>query len=333
MALALVLAAALAWRLRPAPRRAVEAAAGDGPAVGTAAPARHVPRLIGAAAPPPPAAAPAADPPGETGPGKRYMRLYNGQSGRLRAGATFQMRHGPHRMSSADLPVAIWMTRNEVDPGETTTLVAQASDPAAVLEGAVAEFRAGGVAERVPMIRAADGSLTADFHPGPALAAALAAAEGPKAAPVLVDAVADVEVRRGGATARGRVVTMFSVQDGGATIVLGSERIELGADGNAHLGFDVEVRRPGDFHAYAELWSPARGVSLAFGRKNIGTLAPGRHRLELLFGGQVIRDSGIDGPYAVRNLELLRVTPRLPHLAHPVAELMITPAWRATEFH
>src|SRR6185436_15367892 len=139
---------------------------------------------------------------------------------------------------------------------------------------------------------------------------------------------------RGGAGTRAaRLGTLVALQDGGATFRPGTASVALDGHGNALLSIEVEVRRAGPYHAYAELWSPVAGRSLAFGRKNLGRLEPGVHRISLLFGGQILRDSGVDGPYAVRNLELLRVTRQRPHRAQPVAELMTTPPWRASDFH
>jgi hypothetical protein len=145
--------------------------------------------------------------------------------------------------------------------------------------------------------------------------------------------VVSARVRGRDGTRAAQVGTLVALQDGGASFRRGTETISLDGAGNALLSIDVEVRRAGPYHAYAELWSAAAGRSLAFGRKNLGRLEPGVHRIALLFGGQIVRDSGVDGPYAVRNLELLRVTRQRPHHAPPIAELMTTPAWRAADFH
>jgi hypothetical protein len=147
-----------------------------------------------------------------------------------------------------------------------------------------------------------------------------------------VDATAVVTYREGGAEKQGRVSTQLFLQRSGAHIVAGTQKMEKTNDGNAALFFDVEVDVEGRYHASAELWRRDGKASLAFARKNLGVLPPGRHQVALLFGGEVIRDRGVDGPYAVRSLELLRTSTVPPHAADPIAEVLQTPPWRASEF-
>jgi hypothetical protein len=268
----------------------------------------------------------------ESGPGSRYMRLYHGQSGRLANGQPFAARHGLRRVSVTGSPIEVWSSRNELDPGQSATLFARALEPGAAIEEAAAELRLGGETRRLAMSPRGDGSYAVELTPD-VLPAAPPVLDAETAPPALLDAVVAARVRDRDGTRAARLGTLVALQDGGATFRPGTESIALDGHGNALLSIEVEVRRAGPYHAYAELWSPAAGRSLAFGRKNLGRLEPGVHRISLLFGGQILRDSGVDGPYAVRNLELLRVTRQRPHRAQPVAELMTTPPWRASDFH
>jgi hypothetical protein len=102
------------------------------------------------------------------------------------------------------------------------------------------------------------------------------------------------------------------------------------------------IDRPGSYWAYAELWGagqpgdraaegqPERPV--AFARVRLPNLPAGRHPVRLLFGGLVIRDSGVDGPYVVRNLRFQQVDTHPAHEAPPRDALPPTPAWKAGDF-
>jgi hypothetical protein len=100
----------------------------------------------------------------------------------------------------------------------------------------------------------------------------------------------------------------------------------------------VVIERAGTYWAYAELWG--RGESgeaaerpVAFARERLPNLPAGKHTVRLLFGGLVIRDSGVDGPYVVRNLRFQQVDTHPAHESPPRAALPPTPGWRAAEFH
>lgn len=104
--------------------------------------------------------------------------------------------------------------------------------------------------------------------------------------------------------------------------------------GDLFVRFRAQVERQGAYWAYAELWGgPEGGSPIAFGRQRWDKLDPGQHNLSLLFGGQVIRDSKMDGPYVVRNLKLMQVDTVPPHEQDPIPALPATPAWRASDFH
>jgi hypothetical protein len=72
---------------------------------------------------------------------------------------------------------------------------------------------------------------------------------------------------------------------------------------------------------------------VAFARERLPNLTAGRHEITLLFGGQIIHDSGVDGPYVVRNLRWQQVDTHPPHEDSPTESLPATAAWKASEFH
>jgi hypothetical protein len=93
------------------------------------------------------------------------------------------------------------------------------------------------------------------------------------------------------------------------------------------------IDRPGTYWAYAELWGGAEGERpIAFARERLPNLRAGRHPVQLRFGGLIVRDSGVDGPYLVRNIQFKQVDTHPPHEADPVAALPATPPWPATDF-
>ncbi len=67
------------------------------------------------------------------------------------------------------------------------------------------------------------------------------------------------------------------------------------------LAFDaqVEVEQAGLYGLQAELWSQGRFITQAEGAAE---LDPGTHELRIYFRGNDIRDGGLNGPYAIRNL-------------------------------
>jgi hypothetical protein len=103
-------------------------------------------------------------------------------------------------------------------------------------------------------------------------------------------------------------------------------------DGDVVIDTEMVIERPGTYWAYAELWGGPEGDRpVAFARERLPNLSRGRHPIALRFGGLIIRDSGVDGPYRVRNLQLKQVDTHPPHESEPET-LPATPAWRATDF-
>ena len=104
--------------------------------------------------------------------------------------------------------------------------------------------------------------------------------------------------------------------------------------GDLVLNAEAVIQRPGSYWAYAELWGEDGQRPVAFARERLANLSAGRHAIRLLFGGLVIRDSRVDGPYVVRNLRFQQVDTHPPHEATtPDERLLPTPPWKATDFN
>jgi hypothetical protein len=307
-----------------------------------------VPVPAAASAPTPAAAAPASDVPAgppdmtgaapggesallptelvDNGPGRKYMQRYGGQSGRLAQGMPPAERYAPKKMTFGRLPLLIWAADDTLDAGQATTITVEADEHVVITEATIT-FNGRHGTRRATM-QADGGRLArAEFVAPPADHGNTATDR-----PLTIDAVASVSYVEGGERKTAVVSTMLFLQKSGARLLAGTQRIERSAEGNAILSVDVEVEVPGQYHASAELWGAAGARSIAFSRKSLGNLPAGRHRVALLFGGAVIRDSGIDGPYDVRSLELSRVDTIPPHSARPLPEVLRTPDWRATDF-
>jgi hypothetical protein len=50
-------------------------------------------------------------------------------------------------------------------------------------------------------------------------------------------------------------------------------------------------------------------------------VAAGKRRLSLLFGGAILKEAGVDGPYVVRNLRFQQVDTHPPHESDPILVL------------
>jgi hypothetical protein len=104
-------------------------------------------------------------------------------------------------------------------------------------------------------------------------------------------------------------------------------------EGDLLVQTSAVIDRPGTYWAYAELWGGSSGDRpIAFARERLPDLHAGRHAVTLRFGGLIVRDSGIDGPYLVRNIQFKQVDTHPPHEADPQPALPATPPWRATDF-
>ena len=125
---------------------------------------------------------------------------------------------------------------------------------------------------------------------------------------------------------------VFLVQSAGAALDPRSLTVDR-RNGDLELRAKLKADREGTYFVSAELWGDSDGNKpIAFARERIGHLTAGDHDLNLLFGGQVIRDSGIDGPYVVRNVRLLQVDSLPPHEAVTIDVLPKTRDYRAQDF-
>ena len=114
--------------------------------------------------------------------------------------------------------------------------------------------------------------------------------------------------------------------------VFGAAQISRAA-GDLVLDTEVLVDRAGSYWAYAELWAGSDGSRpIAFARRRIPHLKPGLHAIRLLFGGAIIREAGVDGPYFVRRLVLNQVDGHPPREVGRAPQLKSDPAWRALDF-
>jgi hypothetical protein len=103
--------------------------------------------------------------------------------------------------------------------------------------------------------------------------------------------------------------------------------------GDLVLDTEVLVDRGGSYWAYAELWAGSDGSRpIAFARRRIPHLKPGLHSIRLLFGGAIIREASVDGPYLVRRLILNQVDGHPPREVGRAPHLQSDAAWRALDF-
>ena len=125
----------------------------------------------------------------------------------------------------------------------------------------------------------------------------------------------------------------FQVNAAGARIEAKDARVERRA-GDLALTVPAYIDRPGTYWMYAELWGGEDGTRpIAFARQRFEGIAAGARPLTIAFGGAIIRHSGIDGPYLVRNLRFQQVDSFPPQEQEPIASLAPTQPWQATDFN
>ena len=101
--------------------------------------------------------------------------------------------------------------------------------------------------------------------------------------------------------------------------------------GSIVVDLPVVIAQAGSYTFYAELWAEG-DAPVCFALEPAKELGVGRHVVELLFGGNIIRDRGLDGPYAIRNLRVRNIASYPFEEADPVELLGMTPAWKAATF-
>jgi hypothetical protein len=272
------------------------------------------------------------------GPGRKYMERYHGRSGRLSHSAAIE-RSARARSAGKDLTVELWVTPVPVEAGAPLVVHARLENPRPELLSV----------SRIA-VTALDGPeakvlFTAPMRPDPAAPMEyVATLEAPRSlrsredsqnevpVPTTVTAVLEVTGLSAGEPFERRVSTGFTVQKMEASIVDGSVTLDRNGEGVV-VRFQIQVRRPGTYFSQAELWtSGAGGRPIAFGRERLVGLGAGTHAVELLFGGEVIKDSGADGPYVIKELSLMQVDTIPPHQAPAIAVVRETPPWLASSF-
>jgi hypothetical protein len=273
-------------------------------------------------------------PPSSEGPGPHLLR-YGGRSGALppttlaRADSVVQV------SSLAKQPeLAVWLPRLRVSPAGTP-IFARLRAPGGVLRELVVELATGpGVAEPtrfVPMesTRAGEEPEFRARYEAPAAAPAGTGVHTPPPAAVryLVRARGQLDGQPFSRTAGG----IFYLHRPGGRLQTARTQV-VRREGDLLVQTAALIERPGTYWAYAELWGGADGDRpIAFARERLASLRRGRHAFTLRFGGLIVRDSGVDGPYRVRNLQLKQVDTHPPHEGEPES-LPATPAWRASDF-
>lgn len=130
-----------------------------------------------------------------------------------------------------------------------------------------------------------------------------------------------------------RSVTGFVlVQEPGGALDPTRAQITRGGEGIV-LRIPARIVTPGNYWAYAELWGGEEGrTPIAFGRSLMEQVSAGERVVELLFGGAIVRDAGVDGPYTIRNVRFMRTDTVPPHEEEPIPVLATTPPWPASSF-
>jgi len=268
---------------------------------------------------------------GQPGPGA-YLERYGGRSGALPPGARPRPAEPVTEISSPqkDPELVVWVPSVRVDPTGTTIFArlegpGREPVPDATLQVAVAPAEAVTLPPFQSMGPAARGSgahFAFSFRPPPVPASGTGVlTRPPRGFRYLVRARGQLDGQPFVRTAGG----LFHVHQPGARIVAGSVHVAPAGD-DLGMRMEVTIDRPGTYWAYAELWGGPDGAqAIAFARERLERMPAGRHSLELRFGGAILRDREIPGPYVVRNLRLKQVDTHPPHEASPISELPPTP--------
>lgn len=125
---------------------------------------------------------------------------------------------------------------------------------------------------------------------------------------------------------------LFHVSSPGARLDTGRARAERSGT-DLVVRVPVVIERPGTYYGYAELWGGEDAATpIAFARDRVRYERAGEQVFTFLFGGAVIRERGIDGPYVVRNMRFMQVDSIPPHEQAPVEEVLTTPDWPVSGF-
>jgi hypothetical protein len=262
----------------------------------------------------------------DPGPGE-YIVRYEGRSGRLSPNARPDGAEVTTRIASAGPAPAlvVWVPSIRVQPGAEVVI------HAALLDEQGAPVRP----DSIVAVVAQHGGT-----PGPELAMLPVAAadhqfelrlRAPSRAATFDYAVRARGELHGEAFERA-AAGAFHVHVSGGRIDASAARVER-RGGNLALLVPANIAVPGTYWMYAELWGGPEGTRpIAFARERFEGMPAGASMPTLLFGGAIIRDSGLDGPYVIRNLRFQQVDAFPPQEQEPVPALPATPAYRASDF-
>jgi hypothetical protein len=282
-----------------------------------------------------------AEAPGSPPRKENYLARYNGLSGQLPADSALRKNIGAVDLEGRGaVPLSLHVDKTFVVQGEALHMRAvlgerEDQEPVA-LKVHVIPLRAPSHSfVREMQIDPADAkAFTATIDTRDAqLAAAVSSIPGPLDVEYFVDVSAksdDMSSEPQKPRAATSVGT-FVVARPGAALAPGTTAHREGSDLVLDLGFTVSQH--GRYWIYAELWGGQDGeIPIAFGRRQLGELGTGYQSQTLLFGGRIIRDRGVDGPFVIRNVTVARVDTVPPHVAPRIDQTPPTPAWAATEF-
>jgi hypothetical protein len=281
------------------------------------------------------ASALAARPPGSAGPGPHLLR-YRGRSGQLPPGSLARAETVVESASVQKQPeLRVWLPSLRVSPAGTT-LFARLRAPAGQLQQLEVEIGIAAGLESptqfLPMKTTRDGQEP-EFswrYQAPRETRSGSGLDTPP--PTAVRYLVRARGRLDGVPFVRTAGGLFYLHRPGGHLQLAATEVGR-KDGDLVVKTAAVIERPGSYWAYAELWGGAGGERpIAFARERLAELPAGRHTLTLRFGGLIVRDSGVDGPYVVRNLQFKQVDTHPPHEAEPQAALPATPPWRASDF-
>jgi len=275
-------------------------------------------------------------PPGGDDPGPgRWIDRYQGRSGRLSPSARPEGADPTTRVESPGGPptLVVWVPTIRVQAGREVVLHAALLDesgaPVAPQSIAASLARRGAQASVELPMTAPPGSM---HHFELRLRAPDADPRTADPAPVAFDYTVQARGTWEGEPFVRRAAAGFLVHSAGGGVDPASARAER-RGGDLALLFDARIERPGTYWAWAELWGGAEGTDpIAFARERFEGLGPGVRPLALVFGGAILRDAGVDGPFMIRNLRWQQVDAFPPQEQDPIAQLPPTQAFRARDF-
>jgi hypothetical protein len=284
--------------------------------------------------------APAADiPPSDLGPG-RHFAYYQGKSGRLAANRTPVVGEPVTKVSSTEKAptLEVWVPSVRASKAGTTVFASVAAGPGTVVHGpplvAIAPVDDGAPSAFSAMETVTAGSSERTYRQAfvPPAESAPTTEAGRTSPPRQYRYQVVLRGTRDGAPFERRAGGLFFVHAPGALVDPASAALAP-EGGDLVLSLTASVSRAGSYFVYAELWGGKDAAEpIAFARDRLPALGGGQQRLSLRFGGRILHDAGVDGPYVVRNVRLQQVDTHPAHEADPIAQLPVTPAWRADSF-